>query len=102
MNDHMAVAMTTEAIESRLGELEECYERRLRVHPELAGKVVIHANISMTGEVDERCITEDTVDDAEIRACVNALVQNTRFPIPYDGPVDVSFPFVFTPRSAAL
>jgi hypothetical protein len=34
-----------------------------------------------------------------ISGCVNALVQQGRFPAAFGGPVDVSFPFVFSPKS---
>jgi hypothetical protein len=57
--------------------------------------VVVHWNIKPTGEVSEQCVTEDTLGDAEILACVNRLGAKARFPAPRGGPVDVSFPFVF-------
>ncbi len=87
-------------VQRRTGALARCYERRLAIDPALSGTVTIHWNITETGEVAEACITEDTLGDAAVTACVNQLVQDGPFPPPRGGPVDVSFPFVFTARPA--
>ena len=95
------LSLVTTEVKRRLGGLEQCYERRLGVEPKLAGTVVIHWNIAETGEVREACITEDTVGDQDIIACVNKLVlEGGPFPKPRGGSVDVSMPFVFTARPA--
>ncbi|MDB4971121.1 MAG: antirepressor regulating drug resistance protein [Myxococcales bacterium] len=87
--------LVAKEVESHMGDLKQCYERRLLVHPELSGMVVMHWNITATGEVSEMCVTEDTLGDAAVIACVNKLVEDSWFP-PARGWVDVSFPFVFT------
>jgi len=87
-------------VQHRRGALQQCYARRLAVAPALSGTVVIHWVITASGEVAEACITEDTVGDRELTACVNQLVAAGGFPAPTGGAVDVSFPFVFTARPA--
>jgi beta-lactamase regulating signal transducer with metallopeptidase domain len=102
---HGAVDLSLVATEvkRRLPDLEQCYERRLAVDPTLSGTVVIHWNIAEGGEVPEACITGDTVGDKELVACVNKLVlEGGRFPAPRGGPVNVSFPFVFTARAGVF
>jgi hypothetical protein len=84
----------------RLDGLAQCYERRLAVDPALAGTVVIHWTIEETGQVTEACITEDTVGDRAIVACVNQLVREGAFPAPRGGAISVSLPFRFAPRAA--
>jgi hypothetical protein len=65
----------------------------------LAGTVVVHWVIAENGNVVDACITQDTVGDHEIVACVNQLVLGRRFPAPRGGTADVSFPFVFSPET---
>jgi hypothetical protein len=85
-------------VERHLGALEECYERRLRVRPTLSGQIIMHWSIQSNGETDEGCITHDSLGDAEVIACVNALIRTAQFSPPSAGPLDVSFPFVFAAR----
>jgi beta-lactamase regulating signal transducer with metallopeptidase domain len=95
------LSLVATEVKRRLGDLEQCYERRLAVKPALAGTVVIHWVIDETGMVPDACITKDTVGDPEVSACVNKLVlEGGSFPAPSGGSVDVSLPFVFTPREA--
>jgi beta-lactamase regulating signal transducer with metallopeptidase domain len=87
-------AVSTE-VKRHAAELAGCFERRLRVHPELAGEVVIHWTITSDGKVPDQCITRDTVGDTEVADCVNQLVTDARFPAPHGAAVNVEFPFVF-------
>ena len=91
------LSLVAKEVKRHMGDLKQCYERRLLVHPELSGKVVIHWYLTTDGKVAEQCITEDTLGDEEVVACVNKLVEESRFPAPIGGSVDVSFPFVFGP-----
>jgi beta-lactamase regulating signal transducer with metallopeptidase domain len=76
-------------------ELDRCFARRLRVHPELAGEIVIHWTITADGTVPDKCITRDTVGDPGVADCVTQLVTDGRFPAPSGAGVNVAFPFVF-------
>lgn len=87
--------MVETEVRNHVGELQQCYERRLRVHPQLSGQVVMHWTITPSGDVPEQCVTEDTVGDDELLVCVNDLVKASRFPTS-GAPLRVSFPFVFT------
>lgn len=87
----------TATLEGRLGELEQCYRRRLAVKLGLAGTVLAHWTIAERGEVPDVCITSSTVDDQELSDCVNALVVAGGFPAPRAGSVAVTYPFVFAP-----
>jgi beta-lactamase regulating signal transducer with metallopeptidase domain len=94
--DTIDLSLVAAEVKRNLGGLQQCYERRLLVRPELSGEVAIHWVISPTGKVTEQCITTDTVGDAEITACVNQLIAEATFPAPRGAAVDVTFPFVFT------
>jgi hypothetical protein len=95
--DTFDLSLVEHEVNRHLGDLKECFEQRLLVHPELSGEVVIHWTIATDGGVAEQCITRDTVNDDEVRDCVNKLVERSRFPPP-SGPVRVSLPFVFSAR----
>ncbi|MES2640221.1 MAG: M56 family metallopeptidase [Myxococcota bacterium] len=83
-------------LDRRMGALKQCYDRRLLVHPELSGVVITHWTIEPSGKVPESCVTEDSVGDAELAACVQKMVQMA-WPAPSYGPIEVSLPFVFSP-----
>lgn len=93
--------LVAEAIDENIGSLKECYEQALLDSPKLSGDVIIHANIPLSGKVNEQCITHDSVHSAEIVACVNQLITETEFPGAYVSTVDVSFPFSFSPSSVS-
>jgi hypothetical protein len=82
-------------VKRRLGALQACYARRLGVVSSLAGRVEIHWTIAESGKVPESCITDDTVGDAELTACVNELILGASFPPPRGGSVQVTLPFEF-------
>jgi len=96
--DTIDLALVADEVQRHLGDLKQCYERRLLARPALSGQVVIHWIITATGEVSDRCITQDTLGDADVRACVNELVASAQFPAPRGTAVDVTFPFVFAAR----
>ncbi len=91
----------TEEVERRLGDLKQCYNRRLLVNPDLSGEVLIHWGISTSGEATHACITRDTVEDDELRSCVNKLALDGQYPPSQWQAVDVSIPFRFTPGGAS-
>lgn len=95
------LAEVVEEVNRRLPELDRCYQRRLAVSPSLSGTVLIHGYVEPTGHVVETCITTDTVGDKELGECVNQLVRGATFPGGHGATVDVSIPFVFTPRTTA-
>jgi hypothetical protein len=81
------------------GYLQRCYEDRLREVPGLEGAIAIHAHITSSGVVSGQCITDDSVADPVLIACVNSLIARGRYPAGRPETVDVTFPFVFTPPS---
>ena len=94
------VAAVTAEVEGHLGELQQCYARRLAVTPTLAGQIVIHGAITPSGDVADVCIIEDTVGDRELAECVNQLIKARHFAPPRGGSVDVQFPLTFVRAGA--
>ena len=92
--DTLNVSIVTREVQRHLGDLQQCYDQRLRLNPALSGEVVVHWMIAPSGEVVEQCVSGDTLGDPEVVACVNALVKTSRYPVS-SAPFEVSIPFVF-------
>lgn len=92
--DTLDLSVVMNVVQQHLGDLQTCYEQRLRVRPGLSGEVSIHWAIAPSGEVVEQCLTADTVGDPEVAACVNAFVRGSHFPVSAET-FSVSVPFVF-------
>jgi TonB family protein len=92
---HADLASITREIRARRKAIAACYERALKQAPTLAGKLVVRFTITAAGTVSAVDIDDDTLGAPEVGACVRALVLHWRFAPPADGPVELSFPFVF-------
>lgn len=84
------------AIRSIISSIRACYESRLNLDRNLAGKVVIRFVIGEEGKVISSVVKSSSVADPEVGRCVAARIQGQRFPEPPPGVVgEVSYPFVF-------
>jgi Ca-activated chloride channel family protein len=83
-------------VKRHVHEFQRCYERALEGRPGLSGKVVFKWTIDAEGNVSEVEVTEDTLQDASMLACMERRVKLMRFETPPGGgEVVVSYPFVF-------
>lgn len=90
------LALATSEVQRNIATLLQCYQRQLRKHPALAGRVVIHWTIGADGAVLDQCLGQNTLGDLEVQACVNNLIAHATFPAPRGGALDVTLPFIFT------
>jgi hypothetical protein len=75
------------------GQLNYCYEKRLKALPNLSGRVELSWSVS-AGKVDGTPLVEvNTTGDAELVTCMQQKVKRWVFPADFAG--DVSFPFIF-------
>jgi hypothetical protein len=83
-------------IRRQLPRIRHCYEKELLVHPDLAGTIEVHFQISPAGTVP---IAEaNGLDNTEVENCVAGVIRSIRFPKPRDaGYVQVHYPFTFQP-----
>jgi TonB family protein len=86
------------AIRGHLSDLRACYERALKRHPEIAGRLVLRFTLTPAGTVAAVEVEEDTLGDPDVTACVRHALSLWRFPSP-PRKVEVTFPFVFQPTS---
>jgi TonB family protein len=85
-------------IRDRLSEVRACYERALKRHADLGGKLVLRFSLTPAGTVASVDVEEDTLHDDEVTTCVKNAISRWRFPAPPQR-VEVTFPFVFQPAS---
>ncbi len=82
-------------VRQRLAEVRYCYEQRLRVRPDLAGRVPVTFIIATDGAVQSAVIGGSTLGDVEAEQCIALAVRRWGFPPPSDGGVvTVTYPFV--------
>jgi hypothetical protein len=87
-------AQVASIVSSHLVAVKTCYERELKKKPGLAGKVVTHWTIEVTGATSSIFTESDDLRESAVPACIEGLIATWLFPRPTK-PVDVSFPFVF-------
>jgi hypothetical protein len=92
--DPIDASLVAREVQRHVGDLEQCYARRLRLRPELSGTVVIRWTIT-AGMVFEQSVLSDTLRDGEVLTCVMDLLHEARFPVSAGGPVEVTLPFGF-------
>jgi hypothetical protein len=75
------------------GQLNYCYEKRLKALPNLSGRVELSWSVS-AGKVDGTPLVEvNTTGDAELVTCMQQKVKRWVFPADFTG--TPSFPFIF-------
>jgi outer membrane biosynthesis protein TonB len=80
-------------------QVRSCYERRLRNNNMLQGTVNLQVKIGNGGKVTATRI-RGTLQDAEVKACVQSLAKNWSFPSPTGGACAVfDAPYNFTPKN---
>lgn len=84
-------------VRAHIVEVRDCYNEGLKKDPELAGRIVVGFEIAASGAVGRSEISESTLADAQVGACVAAAVKSWTFPAPQGGSVEVAYPFLFEP-----
>jgi len=82
-------------IRDRRRAITACYERALKQQPTLAGKLVVRFTIAAAGTVVSVAIDDDTLGAPSVAACVRSEILRWRFTTAGEGPLEISFPFVF-------
>lgn len=82
-------------IRSELAAVRHCYEKRLVVDPELAGRLQVQFTIGTDGSVI--AVALDGLQE-DVDRCVEKVIGSLRFPAPRGGGVvQVNYPFLFQP-----
>ncbi len=92
---HLAPEVISRVIASHYGEVRYCYEKQLKMNPDLEGKLTVRFTIGTDGHISNATIEESTLNNMEVESCVLYKVKNWQFPRPRGGSVTVIFPFIF-------
>lgn len=84
-------------VRAHIGEIRDCYHEGLERDPKLAGRLVVGFEIADGGAVERSEISESTLADAEVGACIAGAVKTWKFPAPQGGAVAVEYPFELQP-----
>jgi len=87
-------------IQSKMPTFKNCYQRQLQRTPNLpSGKVTLQFVIDADGLVDRARVSQTSLQNSDVEACLVQNLEGTQFPIPRNnGTVVVSYPFNFTRR----
>lgn len=88
-------ALVVKMIQTRMGAIQACYQRELKSHFSLEGRVVVQFTIEERGNVSGVKVTENSIG-TPVADCVANALQRFRFsPGPQGGSVTFSYPFEF-------
>ena len=89
------------AIRDRISEIKECYEGWLLAEPDLGGRLVVSFSIEAGEDGDARIrnaeIQGSSLEHSGMERCVLVMVESLQFEAPTEGPVQVRYPFRFSP-----
>ncbi len=80
------------------GAFRRCYEKRLRVRPDLKGQVVVAFTIGVDGRVRVPIVETSTLNDPAVHRCLVTRVGAARFDVPASGVCQIRWPLRFQPR----
>ncbi|HXS16118.1 MAG TPA: AgmX/PglI C-terminal domain-containing protein, partial [Polyangiaceae bacterium] len=84
------------ALAGRAASAKSCYNTALRRNATLEGKMSVNVRVSPRGAVCSAGVSNNTLGDAAVAACVSAQFRSSQFPAPAGGCVDTVVPLNFT------
>ncbi len=73
-----------------------CYERELKHHPTLAGRLVVRLSISPTGRAADVEIEDNALGSDAVASCVRTLMRTWSFPVHPAEEAALSVPYIFS------
>lgn len=80
----------------RASAFRACYERRLKVNPNLSGKIIITFTIGTVGRITNIKVAKNSTGDSAVGSCIIGKVRGWRFSPPQKGAVTMRFPIVLS------
>ena len=88
-------ASVTHEMGLRSRAMASCYERELRHHPRLAGRVELAFTVDASGTVRRTTLARDGLHSRPVARCLKNLLDGARFPAPAAGPMRFAYPVTF-------
>ncbi len=86
------------ALSVRAAGARSCYNTALRRNANLEGKMTVNLRVSPSGAVCSTSVSNNTLGDPAVAACVKAQFRASQFPKPSGGCVDMAAPLNFTSK----
>lgn len=80
-------------------QIRACYEKELKLNPDLAGKVTAYWMITTTGAASDVEITTNSTNNAELGTCMLKVIKRIKFPAPEDDIEVDGYNWVFSSQS---
>ena len=80
----------------RQGAIRTCYEKALKVNPNVEGKITVQFTIGPAGRITSIDVTSNSTSDSSIGKCIVEKVRGWRFDPPDNGSVTFSYPFILS------
>lgn len=97
MKGDMPLEIIGRIVRQNFGRLRMCYEAGLKRDPNLSGRVAVEFVIDRDGSVTSAVDGGSDLPDQEVVRCIANAYRQLTFPAPPKGPVELIYPFVFSP-----
>jgi hypothetical protein len=83
-------------VRAHLRSIQTCYERELKLAPDLKGKLEVRLTLTPAGRVGDVDVEEDTLHNGSVLACIRSVLTSWKLPFHPDveGAVQLSWNFV--------
>jgi RNA polymerase sigma factor (sigma-70 family) len=92
------------AVKSAIPDIKDCYESWLAMNPALGGRLVVKLTIDtedgVEGRVTRLSIADGGIGNVAFEGCALSSFLNLRFEPPLDGPMNVTYPLMFSSADA--
>lgn len=95
-NGKLDGALVGKVFKRRAAAFRACYESRIKVNPNLSGKVVIRFTIATTGRISQIAVASNSTGDVAVGTCMVNKVKRWRFSPPDGGSVSFMYPIVLS------
>ena len=83
---------------SRFAEVKRCYEAELQRHPDARGRLTLRFEIVESGALRHVSVAKTSFERRDVPDCVVGVVRRWKTPFHPREPVEVEYPFSFSPR----
>ena len=90
------VSSVTAVVEKKKGKIQSCYERYLKMNPELQGTVEVLIVVAADGSVDEVLVERNTTGSRELGTCIASGIRRWNFPATGET-YEIAYPFNLFP-----
>lgn len=84
-----------QVIQNNIGGIKYCYEKFLRLIPNLSGRIDCQFTITEDGSVSDVKVARSTLKNDDVAECFLSKLARMKFPPPRGGAMTITYPFVF-------